>query len=43
MKNIGYYNGRYDAIENMTVPMNDRGCYFGDGIYEVAYARNYIV
>lgn len=43
MENIGYYNGKYDVIENMTVPMNDRGCYFGDGIYEVAYTRNYIV
>ncbi len=42
MKNIGYYNGRYDLIENMTVPMNDRACFFGDGIYEAVYARNYI-
>ena len=43
MKNLGYYNGKYDLIENMTVPMNDRACYFGDGIYEAAYTRNYIV
>lgn len=43
MKNLGYYNGKYDLIENMTVPMNDRACYFGDGIYEAAYARNYII
>lgn len=41
MKNLGYYNGKYDLIENMTVPMNDRACYFGDGIFEVAYSRNY--
>ena len=40
MKNLGYYNGRYDLIENMTVPMNDRACFFGDGIYEAVYARN---
>lgn len=40
MQNLGYYNGRYDLIENMTVPMNDRACFFGDGIFEVAYARN---
>lgn len=40
MKNLGYYNGKYDLIENMTVPMNDRACFFGDGIFEVAYARN---
>ena len=41
MENLGYYNGRFDLIENMTVPMNDRACYFGDGIFEVAYCRNY--
>ena len=41
MKDLGYYNGRYDLLENMTVPMNDRACYFGDGIFEVAYCRNY--
>ena len=43
MENLGYYNGEYDLIENMKVPMNDRACYFGDGIYEAAYTRNYIV
>ena len=43
MENLGYYNGKYDLIENMYVPMNDRACFFGDGIYEAAYARNYIV
>ncbi len=41
MLNLGYYNGKYDLIENMSVPMNDRACFFGDGIFEVAYARNY--
>ena len=34
MKNIGYYNGKIAPLEEMTVPMNDRGCYFGDGVYE---------
>ena len=41
MKDLGYYNGKYDRIENMYVPMNDRACFFGDGIFEVAYARNH--
>ena len=41
MENLGYYNGRYDLIENMTVPMNDRACYFGDGLFEVVYTRNH--
>ena len=43
MKTLGYYNGRYDELENMTVPMNDRACSFGDGVYDSAYARNGIV
>ena len=42
MENLGYYNGRYDLIERMTVPMNDRAVYFGDGIFEVIYTRNHI-
>ena len=41
MENLGYYNGTYDLIENMTVPMNDRACYFGDGLFEVVYTRNH--
>ena len=32
MKTLGYYNGRYDDIDNMTIPMNDRVCWFGDGV-----------
>lgn len=43
MINLGYYNGKYDLIENMYVPMNDRACFFGDGIYEAAYAKNHII
>lgn len=42
MENIGYYNGKFDLIENMTIPMNDRVSYFGDGVYDVTYTRNYI-
>lgn len=41
MKTLGYYNGKYDEIENMTIPMNDRVCFFGDGIYDATYSRNY--
>ena len=41
MKRLGYYNGKYDEIENMTIPMNDRVCYFGDGVYDATYSRNY--
>ena len=40
MKTLGYYNGNYGPLEEMTVPMNDRACYFGDGVYEATLARN---
>lgn len=43
MQNIAYYNGEIGAIEELRVPMTDRGFYFGDGIYDVAYARNHII
>ena len=43
MKTLGYYNGRYDELDKMTVPMNDRACSFGDGVYDSAYSRNGIV
>ena len=41
MKNLGYYNGKYDELENMSIPMNDRVCWFGDGVYDAGPARNY--
>lgn len=41
MKNLGYYNGKFGEIEDMTIPMNDRASYFGDGVYDATYSRNY--
>ena len=43
MKNLGYYNGKWDEIENMSIPMSDRVCFFGDGVYDATYSRNYII
>ncbi len=43
MKSVGYYNGTVGLVEEMTVPMNDRGMYFGDGVYDAAYAANRII
>ncbi|MBR5798349.1 MAG: aminotransferase class IV [Clostridia bacterium] len=43
MRNLGYYNGEIGMIEDMKVPMTDRGLYFGDGIYDAAYTRNHII
>ena len=40
MKSVGYYNGTIGLVEEMTVPMNDRGLYFGDGVYDAMYAAN---
>ena len=41
MKTLGYYNGRFDEVENMMIPMNDRVSYFGDGAYDAGPCRNY--
>lgn len=41
MKTLGYYNGTFDEVDNMTIPMNDRVSWFGDGVYEATYAGNY--
>ena len=40
MNSLAYYNGRITSIEDMMIPANDRGFYFGDGIYEVAMVYN---
>lgn len=40
MKYLGYYNGTFGPLEEMTVPMNDRVCYFGDGVYEATLSVN---
>lgn len=43
MKNLGYYNGKYDELENMQIPMLDRVCFFGDGVYDATYSYNYVI
>lgn len=43
MKTLGYYNGKYGEIEDMSIPMTDRVCYFGDGVYDATYSKNYII
>ena len=43
MKNLGYYNGVWDEMEKMSIPMGDRVCFFGDGIYDATYSRNYTI
>lgn len=41
MKTLGYYNGKFAPLEEMSIPMLDRGCYFGDGVYDATYSRNH--
>ncbi len=42
MKEIGYYNGKFCTRDEAVIPINDRGYYFGDGVYEAVFARNQI-
>lgn len=42
MKALGYYNGSCGELEDMTVPMNDRVCYFGDGVYDATCVEDFI-
>ena len=37
---VGYYNGVFDRIEEIRIPLSDRCVFFGDGIYDAAIGRN---
>jgi len=41
MQTLGYYNGELGELEDMKIPMMDRVSYFGDGVYDATYSRNY--
>ena len=41
METLGYYNGKYGPVEEMMIPMNDRVCWFGDGVYDAGPCKNY--
>ena len=41
MKDLAYYDGKISTIDEMSIPFCDRVHFFGDGVYEVAMARNY--
>jgi len=43
MENLAYYNGNIAPIEAMTIPMDDRVSWFGDGVYDVTVCRNHRV
>lgn len=41
MKTLGYYNGQIGELEEMKIPMLDRGAYFGDGVYDATMCAGY--
>ena len=43
MQALCYYYGDIVGLEKITIPMLDRACYFGDGVYDVTFSRNYKV
>lgn len=43
MKYLGYYDGVCGELEDMKIPMSDRVCYFGDGVYDATYSRGYSI
>jgi len=43
MENLAYYDGRYDLIENMSVPFDDRVHFYGDGVYDATCAGNHVI
>ncbi|MCT0001348.1 aminotransferase class IV [Weissella cibaria] len=40
METVAYYNGKISEIDDMMIPMTDRGFTFGDGVYDATMARN---
>ncbi|MDR2536956.1 MAG: aminotransferase class IV [Treponema sp.] len=43
METLGYYNGEIATIDELRIPMNDRVCWFGDGVYDATLAENHAV
>lgn len=41
MQTLAYYNGKISEIDEMMIPLTDRGNYFGDGVYDATVVRNY--
>lgn len=40
MEALGYYNGKIEALDELKVSVNDRGFYFGDGVYDFVLVVN---
>ena len=42
LKEIAYHDGVWGDPAQMTVPLEDRGFLFGEGVYEVVYSYNHV-
>ncbi|MBP3428077.1 MAG: aminotransferase class IV [Clostridia bacterium] len=42
METIAYYNGKIGPLDEMMIPMNDRACYFADGVYDAMFTIDHI-
>ena len=40
METVAYYNGKISEIDDMMIPVTDRGFTFGDGVYDATMARH---
>lgn len=43
MENVGYYNGNIGPLDQITMPIMDRSCYFGDGCYDATFVANGVI
>ena len=43
MKRLGYYNGKFGPLEEMTVPFLDRVSFYGDGVYDATMGIDGVV
>jgi D-alanine transaminase len=43
METLGYYNGTIGPLDELRIPMNDRACWFGDGVYEATISAQYTI
>ena len=42
VQTIAYYNGRIAPLDEMMIPMNDRACYFADGVYDAMFTIDHM-
>ncbi len=43
MESIAYYNGQIGTPETIMIPMLDRVCFFGDGVYDATVSANNVI